>query len=335
MKYRGVSIMNSKTMGFLGAGLLIVGLFLPIATVPFLGSVTLMSNGFNIVAIGLLILGLLSGFLVWSERRDALIWTGGASILTVIYMFGRLQWSMTQMRSTMAEELDGNPFAGLAQTAMASVGLQWGWLILAAGPALLVYVAVQDRKSEGSPLFSMGGGVGRVAAGMSAVTLLFVPVQDAWSFFGAPDENASAVGSMLSTPAAQSETNSGPSAEEARYIGESLRLYEFEAKYYDSLLDGRVPGVDFKIKNDGDRTINRLTVKVVFFDADDQPIAEELYYPVNVGSFSMGNENRPLRPNYIWQQESDRFYTAEMVPSEWSVGKARATITDVEFDPES
>ena len=55
MKYRGVSIMNSKTMGFLGAGLLIVGLFLPIATVPFLGSVTLMSNGFNIVAIGLLI----------------------------------------------------------------------------------------------------------------------------------------------------------------------------------------------------------------------------------------------------------------------------------------
>ncbi len=93
--------MNNKGLSFLGAGLLIVGLFLPIATLPFLGNVTLMSNGFNFVAIGLLVLGLLSAFLGWADRRDALIWTGGAALLTVIYVFGRLQWSMIQMRSGM------------------------------------------------------------------------------------------------------------------------------------------------------------------------------------------------------------------------------------------
>lgn len=327
--------MNNRAMGFAGAGLLIVGLFLPIATLPFLGSVTLMSNGFNFVAIGLLILGLLSGFLVWADRRGALIWTGGAALLTVIYMFGRLQWSMTQMRSSMAEELEGNPFAGLAQTAMASVGLQWGWLILAAGPALLVYVAVQDRKAKGSRLFSVGAGIERIAAGISVLALLIAPVQDVWGYFSASDEVEVSSSSVLSSPATQSETSSGPSAEEATYISNSLRLYEFEAKYYDSLLDGRTPGVDFKIKNEGDRTISSLTVKVVFYDADDQPIAEELYYPVNVGGFSMGNEDSPLRPNYIWQQERDRFYTAKNVPSEWSEGSARATITDIEFDPAS
>lgn len=326
--------MNSKTMSFVGAGLLIVGLFLPIATLPFLGTVTLMSNGFNIVAIGLLILGLLSGFLAWAERRDALIWTGGAALLTVIYMFGRLQWSMMQMRANLAEELEGNPFAGLAQTAMASVGLQWGWLILAAGPAILVYVAVQDRKADGSPLFSVSDGVERIAAGISVLALLIAPVQDAWGYFSTSDaEEAATANSVLSSPVTQSETSSGPTAEEARYISDSLRLYGFEAKYYDSLLDGRVPGVDFKIKNEGSRTINGLTIKVVFFDANDQPIAEELYYPVNVGGFGMGNEDRPLRPNYIWQQESDRFYTAKNVPSEWREGNARATITDIEFDP--
>ncbi|RPF72150.1 hypothetical protein [Aurantiacibacter spongiae] len=326
--------MNSKAMSFVGAGLLIVGLFLPIATLPFLGNVTLMSNGFNIVAIGLLILGLLSGFLAWAERRDTLIWTGGAALLTVIYMFGRMQWAMTQMRTGMAEELEGNPFAGLAQTAMASVGLQWGWLILAAGPALLVYVAVQDRKADGSSMFSAGDNVERIAAGISVLALLIAPVQDAWGYFTAPDaEETATANSVLSSPVTQSETSSGPTAEEANYISDSLRLYEFEAKYYDSMLDGRTPGVDFKIKNEGDRTINSLTVKVVFYDADDQPIAEELYYPVNVGGFSMGNEDRPLRPNYIWQQESDRFYTAKNVPSEWSEGNARATITDIEFDP--
>jgi hypothetical protein len=325
--------MDSKTMGFVGTGLLIVGLFLPIATLPFLGSVTLMSNGFNIVAIGLLVLGLLSGFLTWAERRDALIWTGGAALLTIIYMFGRMQWAMTQMRTDMAEQLEGNPFAGLAQTAMASVGLQWGWLILAAGPALLVYVAVQERKAEGSPLFSAGDNVERIAAGISVLTLLIAPVQDAWGYFNSPDVDATEASSVLSSPVTQSETSSGPTSEEVSYINSSLRLYEFEAKYYDSMLDGRTPGVDFKIKNEGNRTINSLTVKVVFYDAEDQPIAEELYYPVNVGGFSMGNEDRPLRPNYIWQQESDRFYTAKNVPSEWSEGNARATITDIEFDP--
>lgn len=327
--------MNSKTMGFVGSGLLIVGLFLPIATLPFLGSVTLMSNGFNVIAIGLLILGLLSGVLNWAERREALIWTGGAALLTVIYMFGRLQWSMMEMRSNLAQGLEGNPFAGLAQTAMASVGLQWGWLILAVGPAVLLYVAVQDRKAEGLPLISAGDGVERVAAGISVLVLLVAPVKDAWGSINSADANAVTANSVLSSPVTQSETSSGPTADEARYISDSLRLYEFKAKYYDSMLDGRVPGVDFKIKNEGGRTINRLTVKVVFYDANDKPIAEELYYPVNVGSISMGNEDKPLRPNYIWQQESDRFYTAKNVPSEWSEGKARATITDIEFDPAS
>jgi hypothetical protein len=326
--------MNNKMMGFVGAGLLIVGLFLPIATLPFLGSITLMSNGFNVVAIGLLILGLISGFFVWAERRDGLIWTGGAALLTIIYMFGRLQWSMTQMRTTMAEELEGNPFAGLAQTAMASVGLQWGWLVLAAGPALLVYVAVQDRKAEGTPLFSMSDNIERLVAVISILVLLIAPLQSAWGYFSTPDAPTDAT-SALSGLAPQSEASSGPTAEEGRYISSGLRLYDFEAKYYDSMFEGRVPGVDFKIKNQGDRTINKLTVKVVFLDAKDQPIAEELYYPVNVGGISMGNEDSPLRPNYIWQQESDSFYTGKNVPSEWSEGKARATITDIEFDPAS
>lgn len=325
--------MNDKVIGFAGAGLLIVGLFVPIATLPFLGSVTMMSNGFNVVATILLVLGLASGFLIWADRRDTVIWTGGSALLIVIYMFARLQWSMAEMQATMAEKLDGNPFAGVAQAAMASVGLQWGWLILAAGPALLVFVSVKDRRSEGQPLLSFGDGAERVAAVASIVALLVAPVQDAWRASSAPAVDNMASNPTVPSAVTEAQPSSGPSAEEADYIKNSLRLYEVEAKYYDSMLDGRVPGVDFKIKNEGNRTVNNLTVKVVFLDANEQPIAEELYYPVNVGGISMGNEDKPLRPNYIWQQEADRFYTAKSVPSEWSEGKARASIVDIEFGP--
>lgn len=43
-----------------------------------------------------------------------------------------------------------------------------------------------------------------------------------------------------------------------------LRHYDLEAKYYESRLDGTVPGIDFEIKNTGNRTLNRVKVRLVF-----------------------------------------------------------------------
>lgn len=324
--------MNNKMMGFVGVGLLVVGLFVPIATMPFLGSVTLMSNGYNGVALSLLLLAMLSGYLLWSERYSGLIWTAGASLLTVLYVFARLQWAMSLMRTNMAQELENNPFAGFAQAAMASVGMQWGWLMLVAGPAVLVYIAIQERKTAGLPNLSFGEGVDRIFAIVSILVLSLTFAQDGWRYLAGADRKAIPADSVAASPVT-SQASAQPSVEEANYIMKYVRLYEFEAKYYDSLLDGRVPGVDFKIKNEGTRTINELTVQVVFFDANDKPIAEEVYYPVNVGGIGIGPEDKPLRPNYIWQQESDRFYNAERVPSEWSEGKARANVTEIKFAP--
>ena len=89
----------------------------------------------------------------------------------------------------------------------------------------------------------------------------------------------------------------------------------------------------FKIKNNGNRTLNGVTVRVVFYDSAGKPISEEEYNPVIVSSYNFGDDNKPLRPNYIWQDEADKFYAAKSVPSEWEVGKASATITDIDFAP--
>ena len=113
------------------------------------------------------------------------------------------------------------------------------------------------------------------------------------------------------------------------YIQSRLELYDLTAKYHDSVLDGRVPGVDFKIRNKGERTLKKVEVTVHFKDAAGKIISEKAFYPVLVTEF--GGDNNPLKPGYIWQMETGHFYAAKNVPSEWDEGRADFKITDIEF----
>lgn len=329
--------MNRQMLGYVGAGLLVAGLFLPVVTLPFAGNVTLMGNGTNFAALALLVLGGISAVLVAKDRQSDLVWPGLAAAATLIYLFGRLQYNLAEMRSSM-KELADNPFGGVAQTAMSAVQIQWGWLVLAAGAGILIYLAIQARKEAEEPFLKVGEEGGRSLMIAALLCFLVAPAQDAWGLLQGDPANADAANSEsapVKSGFGDAATGSGDSrtAEEAAYIRDHLKVYSLDARYFDSLLDGRVPGVDFKIKNDGNRTLNEVKVKVVFYDDQDKPIGEEEYYPVLVTSSSLG-DNTPLRPNYIWQQESGQFYSAKSVPSEWKAGKVSASITDIEFAPE-
>jgi hypothetical protein len=126
--------------------------------------------------------------------------------------------------------------------------------------------------------------------------------------------------------------SSGLDSQEKREYSSQIDLYDFKAKHYAAALDGRVPGVDFKLKNRGTRTLKEVEVTVYFKDAQGEVISEEVYHPVLVSdsSFSI-RPSKPLKPQYIWQMESGRFYQAKSVPSEWKEGSAVAKITDLEF----
>jgi hypothetical protein len=108
-------------------------------------------------------------------------------------------------------------------------------------------------------------------------------------------------------------------------------LYDLKAKYYETYLEKKVPGVEFKIKNKGDRTLKEVQVTVYFKDAKGTVIAEKEYHPVLVTKYSFGGDNKPLKPNYIWQMERGKFYKADSVPSEWKEGAVSANITNIEF----
>lgn len=109
-----------------------------------------------------------------------------------------------------------------------------------------------------------------------------------------------------------------------------VSLYDLKAKYYETYLEKKVTGVEFKIKNKGNRTLKEVEVTVYFKDAKGTVIAEKQYHPVLVTKYSYGR-NKPLKPNYIWQQERGKFYKADSVPTEWKEGAISANITNIEF----
>lgn len=116
---------------------------------------------------------------------------------------------------------------------------------------------------------------------------------------------------------------------EADYIDTNLALYDLSAKYIETY-SGTKPGVLFKLRNDGQQTLDRVEVTVYFKNAAGAVIAEEDFNPVLVTKYT-ASDGKPLRPGYIWQMESGKFYTAKNVPSEWQEGSVEAAITDVRF----
>lgn len=119
---------------------------------------------------------------------------------------------------------------------------------------------------------------------------------------------------------------------EQQYIADNLELFDFQAKYMSDVVDGRIPGVTFKIKNKGERVLERINVVVYFRDASGEVIAEEDYTPVLVSRFNRAEDNRPLMPGQIWQQEWGSFYTAKSVPVEWKEGAAEARIVEIRVE---
>lgn len=117
--------------------------------------------------------------------------------------------------------------------------------------------------------------------------------------------------------------------EKSAYISNYLDLYETEARYMDSQLYGRVPGVLFKLKNRGDRTLDRVKVTIYFKDSNGSVIHEEDYTPIFATDWP--NLTKPLKPGYIWQMERGEFYSPRSIPKEWADGSFEMKITDIKF----
>ncbi len=202
------------------------------------------------------------------------------------------------------------PYLGLFALPVAGVG------ILLAGIGMVI--AVFKRFSGfGFPI--VGAAICALAIGVAIVTTTTtVEVINEAMDAHADDESAS---------------DDTPEQERAKgeYIKEQLELYEVSGTYRESLLDGRVPGVTFKLRNKGTRQLDKVKVTVFFKDSAGSIIYEEDYNPVSVSAWTLTGDNKPLKPGYVWQIERGKFFSAKSVPSEWKEGSIAAEVTEIEF----
>lgn len=124
-------------LGILGAALIVLGAFTPIFSVPIVGSVSFFKNGSEE---GYALIGCTIAAIVFLlKKRYTLLWSAalGASGLVAL-VFTNFQLQMHKVQSSLNADLAGNSFRGLADAALASVHLEWGWMVLLLGCATLL-----------------------------------------------------------------------------------------------------------------------------------------------------------------------------------------------------
>jgi len=110
-------------------------------------------------------------------------------------------------------------------------------------------------------------------------------------------------------------------AEESAYLG---KIIVKGVTVGPTTLDGK--GVFGEVKNDGNRAVSKVEIKIYCLDKKGAPIFEKSSYPVLISSLSFGDSNVPLKPGY-----SRKFgVKIDDAPSEWN-GKVLVKVTEIAF----
>ncbi len=140
--------MNTKYLvGLIGLIILFVGVLKPIVSTPIMGNLNYFQNGEGVGTIALF-LGLISVILVLRKRYKGLWLTGIGSLGIMLFSFLNFQSKVSQVKADMESSLAGDPFRGLADIAVQSTQLQWGWALLIVGAALVIVCAAIKGGSQ-------------------------------------------------------------------------------------------------------------------------------------------------------------------------------------------
>ncbi|KYM65710.1 hypothetical protein A2U16_10085 [Fusobacterium necrophorum subsp. funduliforme] len=143
--------MKKKELCFIGLVLAMLGTFLPLINVPFVGSVNFYSNGnSSLEGIAVIALCLITGFLIYkgSDYFKGAVVSSAVLLVVVagdlILTFSKIQ----KIKSNFLSEMQGNPFLELGEGLMNSAGISWGWAILVIGAGMAFYCCLELEKEK-------------------------------------------------------------------------------------------------------------------------------------------------------------------------------------------
>jgi hypothetical protein len=128
---------KQQLVGFGGAILLLIGVFLPVISAPIVGAISLINNGQGDGSV-ILILAIITIILVFVNKVELLWIPAGLSGLILVLDFYHMSSRISRMKEEMTSQMQGNMFGGLAEAMMSTVQLQYGWVVLAIGCVLLI-----------------------------------------------------------------------------------------------------------------------------------------------------------------------------------------------------
>ena len=146
-----------QTLAVTAGILLVLGVFTPIVSFPFVGDVDFFRAGYGDGYILLAMAGLSMALAVTGRWKQVLV-PGLGALAVVLWTFLSVQDTVSQARSGVPATLAGNPHEGLAASVMQAIEWKWGWLLLFAGSGLLVYSAARrdELADEASPFAPAG-----------------------------------------------------------------------------------------------------------------------------------------------------------------------------------
>lgn len=121
------------------------------------------------------------------------------------------------------------------------------------------------------------------------------------------------------------------------YIQENMELFDFNSKDYNVTGDGLpVPGVTFKIRNNGPRDLAKILVRVTFYSGSGREVSSELVDVLD--DFGAKDKTPLLKAGAVWQFSQTAYYRTVSNVAEWQYnwqpGQAKAEIEDVFFADE-
>lgn len=130
---------NRQLFGILGSLILFMGVFAPIVSIPIVGNINYFQNGKGDGSL-ILVLAIISFVLTLTRNYRGLWFTCGGALLVMLITFVNFHSKMDELKTELGGSGNGL-FRGLADVAVQSIQLQWGWALLLAGLALLVAAA--------------------------------------------------------------------------------------------------------------------------------------------------------------------------------------------------